>query len=391
MKRTVAGILLSAWAISIVPSTAYAQSTAADIVEFLMTNQAVRTGDFERDQEASENARDTISRALLVNLVSVPIASSSSGFLYRLNPELGTVERATQTFGSFFIERALTPGHGRASVGISAWSSSFEQLDGASLQDGTLLTIANRFRDEASPFDTETLTLRVRSSTMTAYASVGITDRLEIGGALPFVRLTLDGQRVNVYRGRTFLQASGSAAASGIADAAIRAKYTFVARRRGGAAIAAEFRLPTGDVDNLLGAGSASLRLIGIGAYEQGSWMVSGNAGLLRGGISDEYTFGGAAAVAVHPRLTLTSEALARYLVDLRPIELSARPHPTIAGIETVRLIGGDPGRLIAGALTGLKWNPAGKVVIGGSLRWYLTTAGLTAPVTPSLSFEYAF
>ena len=138
MKRTVAGILLSAWAISIVPSTAYAQSTAADIVEFLMTNQAVRTGDFERDQEASENARDTISRALLVNLVSVPIASSSSGFLYRLNPELGTVERATQTFGSFFIERALTPGHGRASFGISAWSSSFEQLDGASLQDGTL-------------------------------------------------------------------------------------------------------------------------------------------------------------------------------------------------------------------------------------------------------------
>ncbi len=391
MKRTVAGILLSAWAISIVPSTAYAQSTAADIVEFLMTNQAVRTGDFERDQEASENARDTISRALLVNLVSVPIASSSSGFLYRLNPELGTVERATQTFGSFFIERALTPGHGRASFGISAWSSSFEQLDGASLQDGTLVTIANRFRDEASPFDTETLTLRVRSSTMTAYASVGITDRLEIGGALPFVRLTLDGQRVNVYRGETFLQASGSATASGIADAAIRAKYTLVARRRGGAAIAAEFRLPTGDVDNLLGAGSASLRLIGIGAYEQGPWMVSGNAGLLRGGISDEYTFGGAAAVAVHPRLSLMGEALARYLVDLRPIELSARPHPTIAGIETVRLIGGDPGRLIAGALTGLKWNPAGKVVIGASLRWYLTTAGLTAPVTPSLSFEYAF
>ena len=392
MKRTVAGILLSAWAISIVPSTAYAQSTAADIVEFLMTNQAVRTGDFERDQEASENARDTISRALLVNLVSVPIASSSSGFLYRLNPELGTVERATQTFGSFFIERALTPGHGRASFGISAWSSSFEQLDGASLQDGTLVTIANRFRDEASPFDTETLTLRVRSSTMTAYASVGITDRLEIGGALPFVRLTLDGQRVNVYRGRD----ASSGERIGHCQRHRRCRDSrqihprrAAARRR--AAIAAEFRLPTGDVDNLLGAGSASLRLIGIGAYEQGPWMVSGNAGLLRGGVSDEYTFGGAAAVAVHPRLSLMGEALARYLVDLRPIELSARPHPTIAGIETVRLIGGDPGRLIAGALTGLKWNPAGKVVIGASLRWYLTTAGLTAPVTPSLSFEYAF
>ena len=168
----------------------------------------------------------------------------------------------------------------------------------------------------------------------------------------------------------------------------IRAKYTIVARRRGGAAIAAELRLPTGDVDNLLGAGSASIRLIGIGAIEQGPWMVSGNAGLLRGGISDEYTFGGAAAVAVHPRLSLTAEALARYLVELRPIELTARPHPTIADIETVRLAGGDPGRLIAGALTGLKWNPGGRVVIGASLRWHLTTGGLTAPMTPSLSID---
>ena len=391
MKPAAAGVLLIVWTATVAPSDVHAQSTVTDIVEFLMTNQAVRTGDFERDREASENARDTITRALIVNLVSVPIASSSSGFLYRLNPELGTVERVTQTFGSFFIERALTAGHGRGSFGVSAWTSNFDQLDGASLEDGTLLTIANRFRDEPAPFDTETLALHVRSSTMTAYASVGISDRFEIGGVVPFVRLTLDGERINVYRGETFLQASGSATASGLGDVAIRAKYTLVSGRHAGAAIAGEVRLPTGDADNLLGAGSRTFRLIGIGAYEQGPLMLAGNAGLLRGGVSDEYTFGGAAAVAVHPRLSLTGEALTRYLVELRPIELSARPHPTISGIETVRLIGGDPGRLVAGAVTGLKWNPAGKVVIGASVRWFLTSAGLTSPVTPSVSLEYAF
>ena len=391
MRQRLAAVVVAVATITWAPPAALAQTTVTDIVEFLMTNQAVQTGDFQRDQDAAAIARDTVTRALIVNLTSVPIATSSSGFLYRLNPSLGTVERVTDSFGGFFIERALTPGHGRASFGLSASSSSFDQLDGVRLLDGGLLTIANRFRDEAAPFDTETLTLRVRSSTVTAYASVGVTDRLEIGGALPFVRLTLDGQRLNVYRGESLLQASGSATASGVADAAIRAKYTVLAGRQGGVAIAAELRLPTGNADNLLGAGAAGFRLIGIGALEHGPLMLSGNAGLVRGGISDEVTFGGAAAVAVHPRVSLTAEVLARHVAELRPVELSSRPHPTVADVETLRLIGGDPGRLIAGGVTGLKWNPTGTMVIGANLRWNFTTAGLTAPLTPSVTLEYGF
>ena len=117
-----------------------AQETVSDVVTFLMTNQAVRTADFERDRAAAEAARDTISRALLINLTSVPIATSSSGFLYRLNPELGTVERASQSFGAFFTERALTAGRGRVSFGLTASSSDFDRLNGRSLRDGTLVT-----------------------------------------------------------------------------------------------------------------------------------------------------------------------------------------------------------------------------------------------------------
>lgn len=383
--------LMALAALALSPSPVWAQSTVTEIVSFLMTNQAVPTGDFDRDRQAAETARDTLTRALIVNLTSVPIATSSSGFLYRLNPELGTVERATDSFGAFFVERALTPGHGRASFGVSGSTSSFERLDGQNLRDGTFLTIANRFRDEPAPFDTETLTLRVSSSTMTAYASVGVTDRFEIGGALPFVRLSVEGQRVNVYRGQTSLQASASARASGIADAALRAKYTLAAGRGGGAAVAAEVRLPTGDADNLLGAGRAGFRIVAIAALDRGPVMVSGNTGLVWGGVSDEFTMGGAAAVAVHPRLSLTAEVLARRVAELRPIDRSALAHPTIAGVETIRLVGGEPGRLLAGGITGFKWNPAGTVVLGANLRWTLTSAGLTAPITPSVALEFGF
>ena len=389
MLRAVRAALLAVLAVT--PSPVAAQSTVTDIVSFLVTNQSIPTEDAGSDRAAAEAARDVITRALLINLASVPIATSSSGFLYRLNPQLGTVERATESFGGFFVERAFAPGNGRASFGLSASTSLFERLDDQNLRDGSFVTTGSRFPDEPAPFETESLTLEVNSSTLTAFASLGITDRLEVGAALPFVRLTIEGQRVSLYRGQTLLQASGSATASGIADAALRAKYTVVSGRAGGAAVAAEFRLPTGDEANLLGAGSAGFRLLGIGALERGPLMLSGNAGIVRGGVSDEFNGGVAAAVAVHPRLSLTAEFLSRHIDELRPLILTSRPHPTRLGVQTLRLTGGEPGQTVTGGIAGFKWNPTGTFVLGGNLRWSLSQTGLTAPLTPSVAVEYSF
>jgi Putative MetA-pathway of phenol degradation len=383
--------LLTAALISLTAAEAHAQSTLSDVIEFLMTNQAVPTADFERDRAASEDARDTVTRALLINLTSVPIATSSSGFLYLLNPELGTVQRATESFGSFFTERALTAGRGRASLGISASTSDFSRLNGRSLHDGTLVTIANQFRDEDAPFDTESLTLNVKTSTMTVLASVGVTDRLEIGGAVPFVRLTIDGERLNVYRGTPLVQATASGSASGIADIALRAKYTLVSTPTGGVAAAAELRLPTGDEANLLGAGSRSWRAIGVGSIDQGRVGLHGNAGLVRGGVSDEFTFAGAVSLAAQPRLTLSAELLGRHVSALRDIAFSAEPHPTIDGVDTWRLVAGSSGTTLVMALAGVKWNMTGTLVVGGHVAWPLTDSGLMASITPTVALEYAF
>jgi hypothetical protein len=370
---------------------ARAQSTVSDVIDFLVTNQAVPTADFEKDRAAADSARATISRALLVNLASVPLATSSSGFLYRLNPQLGTVERATESFGAFFVERALTPGRGRASLGLTASSSEFDRLDGHNLRDGTMVTVANRFRDETAPFDTESLTLRISSSTLTLFGSIGVTDRLEIGGAVPFVRLTLDGRRVNVYRGQTLLQASGTASTSGVADIAVRAKYTILAARSGGVAAAVEMRLPTGDDRNLLGTGGISSRFMGVGSYEQGRLALHANAALVRGGASPEAAFAGAASMAVHPRLTVSGEMLARRVSDLHDFALTSAPHPVISGVDTLRLSGGNSAAMLSTAVAGVKVNVTRTFVIGGHLAWPLAKRGLTARVTPAFAVEYAF
>lgn len=390
-------ILIVAGCLALTPTAAAAQQTVSDVLGFLLTNQFVVTEDFERDRAAAEAARDTITRALLINLTSAPVASSSSGFLYRLNPELGTVERATETFGGFFVERALTPGGGRASFGVSATTSAFERLDGRELRDGSLLTVANRFRDEPAPFDTESLTLRLRSSTLTVFGSIGVTDRLEVGGAIPFVRLDLEGQRLNVYRGDAQLQAFGTASASGVADIAVRGKYTVLSGRRGGIAAAAELRLPTGDEAHLLGAGSSSYRLMAIGSFEEGRLGLHGNAALVRGGAANELDLMGAMLFALSPRLTFSGEFLVRRVPDLHDIILSSQPHPIYDGslgeapVDTFRLVPGTSGATLASAVAGVKWNVSGTLVLGAHVAWPMADRGLTAPITPRLALEYAF
>jgi len=371
--------------------TAPAQQTVSDIIDFLVTNQAVQTGDFERDRAAAEAARDAIARALLVNLTSVPLASSSSGFLYRLNQQLGTMERTTQSFGSFFVERALTAGSGRASFGVSAVTSSFDRLGDLPLREGTLTTVANQFRDESAPFDTEALTLRMRSSTLTVFGSVGITNRFEVGAALPLIHLSVEGQRLNVYRDQPFLQASGNATADGVGDAAVRAKYTLAQASTAALAAAAEVRLPTGDDGNLLGAGATAYRFLGIGSIETGRLTLHGNGGIVFGGVSDEVNFAGAAAFAVRPRVTVSGEVLFRRVDELHDLRLTSERHPTILGVETLRLTPGESATTLANAVAGVKWNAGGTLVVGGYVAFPLVRRGLTAPITPTLALEYSF
>lgn len=372
-------------------STAVAQENMNDVIGFLVTNRSVRTGDFERDRAAADAARETIARALLVNLTSVPLVTSSGGFVYRLNPELGTVERASQSFGGFFVERALTAGAGHATIGITANTSAFDRLDGANLRDGSFVTVANQFRDEAAPFDSDTLTLRVRTNVLTVFGNVGVSDRLEIGAAVPFVDLRIEGERRNTYFGDAFAEASGEGTASGVGDVALRAKYMLVSRRSAAVSAAFEVRLPTGDDANLLGTGKASYRMLGIGSYESGGMVLNVNGGVILGGISEEMNVSGAASYAIHPRVTLAGEVLVRHVVDLQTIGLAAAPHPSIHDVDTWRLVPGESGVTLSRAVAGVKWNASGRIVVGAHVAFPLTQRGLTAPLTPLIAVEYGF
>src|SRR3954464_15100712 len=59
--------------------TARAQ-TVGGVLDFLVTNQSIATGSVERDRAAAQAASDAMSRALLGNLATLPVSTSSGAF-----------------------------------------------------------------------------------------------------------------------------------------------------------------------------------------------------------------------------------------------------------------------------------------------------------------------
>jgi len=372
-------------------TTTTTSQTVQDILGFLVTNQGVQTSDFDKDREAAEATRATLTRALLASVATQPVSSSSSGFTYHFNPDLGTVERASETFGPFFVERALTSGAGQASFGFTFQYANFQSLDGNDLRSGAFVTVANQFTDERQPFDVENLTLDIRTRTATFFGNVGVTNRLDIGVAVPLVRLDISGTRLNTYRGTTALLARASATTTGFGDVAVRPKIRLTPEGPAAFSAAVEARLPTGREEDLLGAGELAVRWLGLASYESGAASVYGNVGVGTGGVGRDFSYGGAAAVAATSRLTLVGELLGRRIEGLQRITPIVAPHPRIRGVTTTRLMPSGEDQTGVFAVAGMKWNLGGTWLLQANVLIPLTDSGLTTKATPNVAFDYSF
>lgn len=383
-------IVVSACLLLAAPSVSAGQSVR-EVLGFLVTNRSIPTDDFVRDEEAAQATSDAIAEFLTIELGTLPIASSASGFIYRLDPALGTISRVTDSFGPFFTERSLTLGRARASFSLGVRSVVFDTIDGRDLDDHTLVSTASTIRGEAQPFDVETVALDLRLDTVTAAIGVGITDRLEIGGAVPMVRVRLEGERLDNYRGRIVPQASGTATASGIGDVVLRAKYNVVQRTSGGLAVGAEGRLPTGDEEQLLGAGRASVKPRLVVSFDRSPVSIDGDVGYSLRGVGRALEYSGSLSVAATPRLTVIGELIGRRLEGVGQLVDIVQPHPRLLNVDTIRLTSVDETTSRLSAVAGFKWNVAGSWLLSANVLRPLTTTGLTASWVPTISLDYAF
>lgn len=388
MRFVVRGAAAAALALSVGVADARAQSVN-DVLSFLLTNRSIPTDDFVRDRDAADTTRATIARVLQVEIATVPLAASASGFTYRLNRSLGIAERSSQSFGPFFVNRSLTLGRRQVAVSIAYQNTGFQEIDGRPLRDGTLVATAAQVATEPAPFDVETLTLLVQTRSTTVSVNVGLTDRLDVALAVPFVTLSLSGERVDTYRGLRLPQASASARASGVSDFLVRGKYNVIRHGGTGVAAGAEVRLPTGDAENLLGTGHAAFAPRVMGSFELDRFAIHGDVGYVIGGATNELDTGGAVTFVATPRLTVVGELSDRRLESLGRLVDSVLPHPTLAGVDTLRLTASPQAAHRITATAGFKWNVASTWLLSGYASRPLTESGLTAGWRPTVTLDY--
>jgi len=136
--------------------------------------------------------------------------------------------------------------------------------------------------------------------------------------------------------------------------------------------------------------GSTSLKLSGIASIERGRLSTHGNAGITVGGLAREVSYDGAVAMAATPRVTVIGELLGRWIDSPGHIVALSAPHPSLAGVETLRLTPDASTLNMITCVPGFKLNLSTTWVLAANISIPLTTGGLTAPFTPFIGLDYS-
>ena len=379
-----------------------------------------------------------INSIMAAQLATIPLGSSSGGFSYTYDPALGTFSRESSTFGSAWVERALTAGRGRWNLGFTFQRATYDSIEGRDLDNGDVRVhlvhqdccgTRNAPGLPPNPFFEgdvieNRLSLDLTSSVFSAYANYGLTDRLDVGIVVPVVTIAMEASvEAHVIRlatsespgihsfpgGVTERTFSESSRAQGLGDILLRGKYRFFDVAGGGLAAGVDVRLPTGDSEQLLGTGGTQVKLTFIGSMAQGPFSPHVNIGytISQGGsneplavtpnVPDEFSYFVGFDTALHQRLTFSADVLGRTLRDIGRLSPTRRQFPFVtqggvfgtATFEEFTLGGGDL-NLLVGAV-GFRFNPRGNFLISGHVLLPITEAGLRDRITPVLGIDYSF
>lgn len=367
-------------------------------------------------------------------LSAFPLASSAGGFTYNYDASIGAFTRAADSFGPIYAERASTIGKGKLNIGLNYSHFTFDRIDDLNLRDGDVRLVfthqdVNGDKSNLKPYVegdviTARLFLKVNTDITAFVLSYGVSDRLDIGVAVPLVRVSLDAetdaavQRLATGPGspiHTFLgggttevfRQTGSA--SGVGDILLQAKMRIAQGRLGGVAVAADLRLPTGEERDLLGTGATQAKAFVVGSLRLGPFSPHINAGYTwsanaSGGrrIPDEIAYTGGFDWALTPRLTFAADAIGRTLRKAQVVRVvettfqyNTNPDPAaVPDVHTAsfpRLISESRDSSSLLGSVGLKINPFGNFLLTINGLFALNHKGLADKFAPLVGFDYSF
>ncbi|MCA1586915.1 MAG: hypothetical protein LC791_19805 [Acidobacteria bacterium] len=394
----------------------------------------------------------------LAQLSSFPLGSSTGGLTYSFDSALGTFRRGSDSFGPAFAERALTIGKGRLSAGFNYQRSSYNKFEGLSLDDGSVKfylrhqeccgvggaegpplfgTVPTPDGSRETPFFEgdiieAALSLEASSNTVSVFANYGLSDRWDVGIAIPFVQVSLDADVVativrlatstnpNIH---TFEPGNPNAltaafrqegSANGLGDVVLRTKYRIADVTGGGLAVGADFRLPTGDQDELLGAGGQTrmyfVASTGRGRFAQhvniGYTLAAGDlpdlglTGVGTSAVPDEVGYAAGVELIATPRVTVLGDIVGRTLRNVGRLSVGQETFafqepgvpvspPRTAVFEEFQPRAGNL-NLVFGAV-GVKANVWGDLLVSANVLFPFTDAGLRNRLTTVVGVDFAF
>jgi hypothetical protein len=240
---------------------------------------------------------DAIGNATL----SVPLGATSSGATFSIVG--GIPVRTSTSAGPTFGERTQTLGRGRFYLGASVTGVDFTSINGIPLQ-GIRMNFRHQDNDPNGTFgdpvfENDVMALDVQMSVNvlvgTLALTYGLTDFIDLGVAVPFVRTDVSGlttaqilpfgtgaiHRFGGDDADPILRATASmtGSASGLGDVAARLKVNLGQSARMGVGLLAEARLPTGNEEELLGLGATQLRATALYSAQFGTFSPHLNVG----------------------------------------------------------------------------------------------------------------
>lgn len=357
-----------------------------------------------------------LGEAVGTGLSNIPISSANSSVSFSF--EGGRPVRTTTSAGPIFGERAQTLGRRRLLMGANVTGINYTTLRGRPLRDLRFIfthenTGAPAYGDPI--FENETITVDVAMDlnliVSTAFLTYGLLDNLDVSVALPYVNTSMKAASVgqinpfgpngpHYFAGdatnpvlRAVASVDGSA--NGIGDVATRVKFNMSRTPKFGLSALVDARFPTGDEENLLGAGHSSVRGIIIASTTVGSFTPHLNAGYV--GRAGEFGADGVLATIGFDQLVAPWATLAADFITETPVGDNSPPLPAPVTYDTPYRRTVNPSDIpetrdkYANLSIGMKFTTANGVQLLTNAIIPLQRAGLQADAVWTFGLEKTF
>ena len=370
-------------------------------------------------QQIANESADEIAKFVAAAISTAPVVSSSAGFTYVRDQDTGELSLRSQSFGPSFAERPLTNGKGVGSFGVSyqhsrttfdgAFGTADGKDEGLPVFDNTATFTSDRFVQ----YITKRAFLETQSDTFNFLGAYGVTDRFDIGVSVPFISMKVEGRTEEAYdltrawnanefdralrptpTGVLLIEPTTSLDAKGIGDVTLHLKYAIVNAGSDGVAVNADVRLPTGDEDEFLGTGEASLKILFSASKTQANVLsFHANGGYTVGGLTDEINYVAGVDAALN-QLTASFSFLGR---TLRQASLPSRvptARRTVSGIAgprdivVDRFIWSEEQLSLLQVAAGVKVHLGGNFLLNAGVLVPVNERGFQAGVTPAIGIE---